>query len=79
MKTMLIMLAASLLASVGQSRINLDPNDVGIDDETGRTLLFLAGELTKLAQGQPNALDKHHLERAGTTFAAEPPPDRTTD
>ncbi len=82
MKTVLLMLAASLIRTVGQSRVDLDANDIGIDDETGRALLFLADELTKLASGQESALMPAKLREQGTIFeeptpADSPPQDST--
>lgn len=80
MKTMLLLLAASLIASVGQSRVDLDSNDVGIDDETGRVLIFLAAELQNLAAGRPSALDPSKLKQNGIIFEepteTEPPKPR---
>lgn len=53
MKTMLLMMAASFCETVANYQINIDPNDIGIDDEIGAALQRIAVELRSIAAGHP--------------------------
>lgn len=78
MKMMLLILAGSIIRSVGLSGFVVDKTDVELDAETNRALVYLAAQIENLAHGKPSALDPSQLRREGVIFE-EPPKTAAAD